>query len=248
MQGSVSLHGLRTAYLSRKSTGHRSLSSLSPEEALPHGYPRQSSHANTLAHANQCKGLADLCRLCPDPYYPCSTSLYQRFFWSRVESNCLCSGLHHDRSLSFTFSMGQIPKAQGSSINYNTLLDLRGSIPSIVIVTPWESSRCNHSGSTDLRTERFLHLRSRVSRFYSPLCDPTILGIFCDQKPKAISGSNASILGPSTNPRSPNRPNYRTRRLLLPESLSRQTATDSLFRRQSKQTVGLLDHNFTYRH
>ncbi len=114
MLGLVSLHGLRTAYVSRKSKGHRGLSSLSPKEALPHGYPRQSL-TQYFGPCQPGKGLADLCRLCQDSYCPCSTSLCQRFLWHRIESNRLCIRLHHDRSLSLAFPLGQVL----SSLNQN---------------------------------------------------------------------------------------------------------------------------------
>ena len=92
---SVSLHGLRTAYLSRKFKGHRGLSSLGPTEALPHGYPRQRL-TQYFGPRQPGKRLADLCRLCPDPYCSCSTSLCQRFFLSGVGSNGLLFGLHRE--------------------------------------------------------------------------------------------------------------------------------------------------------
>lgn len=111
MLGSVFLHGLRTAYVSRKSKGHRGLSSFSPTEALPHGYPKQSL-TQYFGSCQPGKGLADLCKLCPDSYCPCSTSLCQRFLWRRIESNRFCIGLHHDRSLSLAFPLGQVSSSQ----------------------------------------------------------------------------------------------------------------------------------------
>jgi hypothetical protein len=231
--GSVSLHGLRTAYVSREFKGHRGLSSLSPTEALPHGYSRQS-FTQYFGSCQPGKRSADLRRLCPDPYCPCSTSLCPRFLWRGVESNGLCSGLHHDRSLSFTFSMGQIPKAQGSS-KITHPFGLTRKHPFHHHYYSWESSRCNHSGSTEFRTGSLLYLRSRLSRFRSPLCDSSSFSIFRDPGQKQFQVQTSLFSTGRQIPWCSMRPDHCPRRVLRPKRLSRKIETDSLFRCHPKQ-------------
>jgi len=106
---------------------------------------------------------------------------------------------------------------------------------------PWKGSRCDHVGSTDLRAGCLLHRRSRLSRFYPPLWGPTIFSIFCDQNEKQFQ-VRASLFSTSRQiHRGSIRPNHCPRRFLFPQSLSRQTATDSLFRWGPKQTAGVLN-------
>src|SRR5512136_2646044 len=85
MLGPVSLHGLRTAYLSRESARYRGLPSFSSTETLSHGYSGQSL-PQYFGSRQPRKRLANLWRVRPDPYWPRSASLCQRFLWSGIES------------------------------------------------------------------------------------------------------------------------------------------------------------------
>ena len=237
--GSVSLHGLRTTYVSRKSKGYRGLSSLSPTEALPHGYPGKG----LMQYFGPCqpgKGLADLCRLCPDSYCPCSTSLCQRFLWRRIESNRLCIGLHHDRSLSLAFSLGQVPSSQrrrevaypsGSQGKYSFAPHYRA----------WQGSRRPYPRSTDLRTRSLLYHRPWVSGLQSPLCHSSSLGFLCHPSQKQLPVQTPLLSARGQVHRGPIRPNHCLRRILFPQSLSRQTTAYSLFRCRTKQTPHLFN-------
>ena len=136
--GSVSLHGLRTAHVSREFKEYRGLPSVSPKEALPYGYPRQSL-TQYFGSCQPGKRLADIRRLCPDPYCPCSAPLCQRFLCSGVKSNHLRFGLHHHRFMSVAFPLGQIPKAQRSH-KITHPLGLARKHPFHCHDYPWESS------------------------------------------------------------------------------------------------------------
>jgi len=106
---SVSLHGLRTVYVSREFKRYRGLSSFSPTEDLHMGIRGKVSR-NTLAHANQVRDWRIYGRLCPDLITRARRLYAHDSFGVELNQTALCSGLHHDRSLSFTFSMGQIRK------------------------------------------------------------------------------------------------------------------------------------------
>ena len=239
MLGSVSLHGLRTAHVSRKFERYRGLPSLGPTETLPHGYPGQS----LPQYSGPCQPgerLANLCRLCPDSYWPRPTSLCQRFLWCGVESNGLCLGLHPHRFVSVAFPLGQVSEAQRSrKITHPPGSARKHSLPCHYY--PWEDSRCDHPRSTDLRTGSPLHRGSGISRFRSSLWDPSILGIFCDQSEKQFQVPTVSILAPSTNPVAFNATKSLSSRVLRPKRLPRKIATDSLLRYQPKQTPGFLN-------
>src|SRR3972149_1231370 len=239
MLGSVSLHGLRTAYVSRKSKGHRGLSSLSSTEALPHGDSKQS----LTQYSGSCqpgKGLADLCRLCPDSYCPCSTSLYQRFLWRRIESNRLCIGLHHDRSLSLAFPLGQVPSSQRRrEIAYSP--GSPGKYPLPRYYHPWQDPRRQNPRSTDLRTRSLLYHRPWVSGLQSPLCHSSSLGFLCHPSQKQLSVQTSLLSARGQIHRGPIRPNHCLGRILFSQSLSRQTTAHSLFRCRTKQTPHLFN-------
>jgi len=111
MLGLVPLHGFHSAHVSRNSERYRSLPSPSSTEILSHGYSKQT-FAQYFNLRKPTERLTNLCRLCPDPHWPRSASLCQRFLWSGFESNRLCSGPHSHRFMSVAFSLGQVPKVQ----------------------------------------------------------------------------------------------------------------------------------------
>ena len=111
MLGSIPLHGLCPAHLSREPERYRSLSSVESIETLPHGYPRQSL-SQYLGPCQRGSGLANLCRLRTDFDRPRQSPLCERSFWRGLGSSGLCSGFHHHRSLPVALSMGQVPQTQ----------------------------------------------------------------------------------------------------------------------------------------
>ena len=240
--GSVSLHGLCPTYLSRKFERYRSLPSFGSTETLPHGYPEQSV-SQYLSSRQPGERLADLRGLCPDSYCPSSASLCHRFLWSGIESNRICFGLHSHRFMSFPFPLGQVPEAQRSDQITHPL----GSARKHSVHRhhyPWEGSRCDHSRSTELRTRSLLYLRSRLSRFRSPLCDSSSFSLFRDPSQKqfqvqtSLFSTGRQIQGRSI------RPNHRPQGVLRQKGLPRKIETDSLVRRHPKQMVRLSNQQF----
>ena len=109
--GPIPLHGLCPTDLSGKPSRYRGMSSFDPTQTLSHGLSRKG----LTQYAGSCQRgprLANLCRLCPDPDWPSTSPLCQRFLRSGIESNRLCFGLHHHRSLSVPFPLGQVPQPQ----------------------------------------------------------------------------------------------------------------------------------------
>jgi hypothetical protein len=239
MLGSVSLHGLCSTHLSRESERYRSLPSIGPTKTLSHGYSGQSL-TQYFGPCQPGEGLADLCRLRPDPYRLRSASLCQRFLWSGVVSNRLCFGLHPHRFMSLPLPMGQVPETQRShQITHPFGSARKHSFPCRHY--SWEDSRCDHPRSTDLRTRSLLYRRSRVSRFCSPLCDPSIFSILRDQSEKQFQLQTSLLSARRQIHRCSMQPNYHSRGILCQKRLPRKIATDSLFRCDPKQTLGLLN-------
>ena len=138
------------------------------------------------------------------------------------------------------FPWAKFRKHKGA-VKLHTLLDLRGSIPSIVIITHGKIHDVTILRPIDLRTGSLLYLRSRVSRFRSPLCDPSIFGIFCDQSEKQFQVQTPLLSTHRQIHRRSMRPNHCPRGLLRSKRLSRKIAADSLFRCYPKQMVGIFN-------
>ena len=239
MLGPVSLHGLRTTHLSRESARYRGLPSFGQTETLSHGYPGQSL-LQYPGSRKPSKRLANLCRFRPDPYRPRSASLCQRFLWNGVESDRLCSRLHPHRFMSLPLPLGQVPEAQRSHKITHPLGSARKHSFHCHHYS-WKDSRCDHPRSTDLRTRGLLHRGPRVSRLRSPLCDPSIFSILCDQSEKQFQLQTSLLSARRQIHRCSMRPNYCPRGVLRQKGLPRKIATDSLFRCHSKQTAHFLN-------
>ena len=131
--GSVSVFGLCSAHLSRKPQGHRDLSSRG-RETLPHGDSRQSLPQHPGARQRGAR-LENLSRLCPDADPKSQRTLPRRTSWCTTRSNPLCFRFHRYRSVPVAVSLGEFRKHK-AAVKLHTLLDLRASIPTTVIITP----------------------------------------------------------------------------------------------------------------
>ena len=98
MLGPISVLGLCSAHLSRKSQRHRGLSAGRRQEALPHGYSWQGLPQHPGSRQRGAR-LENLSRLCPSADPKCQRTLPQRSSRRRTRSNRLCFGFHHHRSL-----------------------------------------------------------------------------------------------------------------------------------------------------
>src|SRR6266850_358024 len=96
--GSVSLHGLRAANLSREFARYRSLPARATDQALPSGHSRPSlaQHLGPCEHGSR---LAHLCRLRASTDYSCPCALREREFRRRIGPDCLRARYHDHRSV-----------------------------------------------------------------------------------------------------------------------------------------------------
>jgi hypothetical protein len=114
MLGPVSIDGLCSAHLSRKSQRHRDLFESCGRKALPHGHSRQglSQHPGSRQRGAR---LENLPRLCPSTDSKRQRTLLGRSSPSSTRSNRLCLRFYHRRSVSDAIPLGEVSKAQGSS-------------------------------------------------------------------------------------------------------------------------------------
>src|SRR5512136_530487 len=211
----VSLHGFRSIDLSGKPPGHRSLSALGSTETLSHGVPRQ----RLAQYASSCQSsqrLANLRRLCPDSHWPSAPPLRQRFLRCRIESNRLCFGLHHHRSLPLAFPLGQVPSSQRCrEIAYVAGPPRKHSLPRHYY--PRQGSRYQDLRSTDLRTGSFLYHRPRLSRLRAPLRHSSSLSLLCDPSQKQLQVQAPVLSSRRQIHRGSIRPNDCPGRILFPQ-------------------------------
>jgi len=111
--GSISLHGLRAANLSRQFARYRSLPARATDQALPSRYSRPSlaQHPGPCEYGSR---LAHLCRLRASADYPRSRALRGRQLRRRIGPDSLCARRHHHRFVPGTFPLGQVSQAQRS--------------------------------------------------------------------------------------------------------------------------------------
>src|SRR5215204_267290 len=131
--GSISLHGLRTTNLSGEFARYRSLPARATDQALS---PRHSRPSLTQ-HSGPCKlgaRLAHLRRLCASVDYPRPRALRGRQLRRGIGPDGLRARCHYHRFVSGTFPWAQFRKHKGA-VKLHTLLDLRGNIPTVVIIT-----------------------------------------------------------------------------------------------------------------
>src|SRR6266480_3464746 len=110
--GSISHHGFRSTYLSRKLARHRSLSRRSAPQALSLRlqWIGQTFHFGRRQRDSR---LAHLSRLRPESNRDSASTLCSFRVGPRTSCDRLRLRRHHHRSLSVALSLGQIPPAQG---------------------------------------------------------------------------------------------------------------------------------------
>ena len=171
-------------------------------ETLSYGHPRQS----LTQYPGPCQpgpGLANLCRLCPDPDCPSPSAfmptiplawnwIKPSMLWTPPPSISVCRSFPGPSSANT--KAPQISYASGSA----------GSIPSVVIITHGKVHDVNILDRSDLRSREpsisWIEAISISPAFTESIKPRPSLS----PEPKAISGSNASILSPSTNPQGSN--------------------------------------------
>ena len=134
MHGSVSLHGIRSIDLSRKLARHRNVPQFPSAKALSHGIPREHRQVNAgrRQRTSRLPHLSGL-RLYTHRYR--QQALPKRGTWPRPETRGLCVGLNGYRSLPFHIPVGDVSKKK-AAVKIHTLLNVQGSIPTFIFVTP----------------------------------------------------------------------------------------------------------------
>jgi len=109
MLGSVSVFGLCSAHLSRKSARHRDLSESRRRKTLPHGHSRQgfSQHSGSRQRGTR---LENLPGLCPSANPKRQGTSPKRSSRSPTRSNRLCFGFYRHRSVPIAIPMGEVSK------------------------------------------------------------------------------------------------------------------------------------------
>jgi len=132
-------------------------------------------------------------------------------------------------------------RSHKGAVKLYTLLDLRGSIPSLVIITHGKVHDVNILDQLTFEPGRLLHYRSWISGFRSPLRHPSSIGLLHHPNQKQLQVQTPLLSARRQTRRGPMRSNYCPGRILFPQGLSRKTPTHSLFRCRSKQTARLLN-------
>src|SRR4030067_251056 len=169
VSGSISVHGVCAADVSRESAGHRSMFALADREALPHGYSRPG----VAQHAGQCERharLADLCRLRAAPDRHRTQAVHQRTLWGRSGQHGVRLGLHHHRLVALAVSVGAISNHQGGREAAPAARFAR-QYPGFYSYQRWQAARRQHPRPVDSRSRIVLRHGSRLHRL------PTVVSV-----------------------------------------------------------------------
>jgi len=143
--GSISLHEFRPTYIPGKPPRYPSLPSRQSTTALSHGF-RGNISRNTLAHANQVRDWRDLCDFAHLLIGQAEFFTPTKILGSSLKQTVYCLRCHDRRSLSVSFSLGQVPPTKGSHQTPHPD-GLRGSIPTL-ISSPLQSPRSQFFSTT----------------------------------------------------------------------------------------------------
>jgi len=141
------------------------------------------------------------------------------------------------------FSWATFRKRKGA-VKLNTLLDLRGDIPTIAFITNGKVHEVNvldkipiEAGAIYIMDRGYLELRTSLQ-------SSSISGIFCDQNQKQFQFPAALFANGKQVNRTAMRPDRYSPWLLLQERLSGKTPANSLLRCHAKKEISLLDQQF----
>src|SRR5229473_7332223 len=237
--GSVSLHELRAANLSRESARYRSLPARATHQALPSRHSRPSL-AQYLGPCELGTRLAHLRRLRAGVDYPRASALRKRQLRRRVGPDCLRARCHHHRFVPGAFSLGPVSPAQRSSETAHAARPARQH-PNCGDHYTWQDSRGQHSRSTQLRGRRFLCDGSRLPRFRTLVQIAPRCRLLCHPRQKAVRFPATLLAASRPSYGSHLRSDYYARQSRTPQRLSRKAAPHSLFRRAIESTTRLPD-------
>ena len=233
MLGSVSVYGFCSTHLSGKPARYPGLFACGPTKTLSYGI----SWKNFTQHTCQCQSnerLAHLRRLrsSPDPYR--QTALRQRQLRFRIGSSRLRLGFHDDRSMPFSFPLGQVSQKKGS-----------GETP-YTPGSPWKhsngyvhNSRKNpgyyHPRQTLDRTRGDLDHGSRLSGLCPSLYHSPILRVLCHSYQGQLKPRTSLFARSGQVHRGSMRSDCRSFKLLPQKELSGKAKTHSISGCRQKQ-------------
>ena len=240
--GSISMHGIRAAYLSRKSQSYRSKPASDTRQTLPHGHTGQSISQYALQRQYGSR-LAHIRRLCSSANSRSKETLRQPQFRAGVGTNSLCIGCHHNRFMSFSFSLGSISKTKRRLENaYSFGLARQHSQRSYYYSR--KSPRRQHPRLSYHRSRFDLRYGPCLSGLCASLQYPSVLGIFRHPCQKQFSVQTPLLKSRRQTYRDTMRSGYYPQELLCQKKLSRKTTSHSILRRAEKQTVRVPDKQF----
>ena len=168
MSRSVFMHGFRPDYPPGKSARHRDLFTISKKETVSHGHTWKSFKINSSRSQRKTR-LAHICRVCPASHSHCSQALQRRYFSRRSRRNCLRSGLNNHRPLSFSVSLGTLPKEQSRRQAPYTA-GSKGQYSYIHLHFGRQAARCQRPRSSKLGNRCILRNGPRLSGLRKAFC------------------------------------------------------------------------------
>src|SRR5664280_2505438 len=242
---SVSLHGVRAAYLSRKPARHRSLPGSTSGQALSHGHPQQRSPQ----HLGQCERgarLARLCRLGPVAHWNRPSSLCRGAVWRRSERYGLRARCQHHRPVPVGVSVGPVSLDQGGHQAAHALGPTRQH-PHVSAHQRWQASRRQCPGPVGARAGRLLRHgpRLQLHRLRTAASLARGLQLLCDAR--QIESQRTAPLFASRRPQHgvDLRSDRRAHRLLLAPRLRHAVRRIRFRDPETDKRLVFLTNNFT---
>src|SRR3990172_301248 len=233
---SVSLHGLRSTDLPRKSTRHCNVPQFPQGETLSHGIPREARQVNA-GRRERTSGLPHLSglRLCAHQHG--QQTLSKRRSWSGSETGYLCLGFNRHRSLPVHVPVGNVSqdegRGQGAYITRCVGID-----SDLYFRDSRKRSRRQDDGRRSYRSRLGLYDGPGLSRFRAALPYQSAISLFCHQEQKQYAASPHLFCTSGQNHRRSSRSDSYARRLQITSGLSRSVASGTVSRCQTKQAPG----------
>ncbi len=242
MPRSISLYGLCSTDISRKPPRHRSLSSCTATEVVPHGYSRNSSKVESRRR-QRTAGLAHICRYCPCVNPRGTNTLQQRAIRHRSAAIRVCTGCHNYRPVPIDVSVGDFPHEQSSNQTTYAFGSARQH-SHIHLYLRWFCARCEYSRYDSNRARSILHNGQRISGLRQTPRHITGSRFLCDSlKIKSQMSKNLFSSDRSCN-RTPVRSNNYADGVLFAQGLSKQTEAYQILRCRNRQHSGFSNQQF----
>ena len=160
---SIICYGIRTINLSRKPSRYSRMSQCNAPQIIPCRHP-STSFPNNFSGCKRKSRLAYLRRLCTSINSYCTTIICQRRHRCRTGRNGLCIGFHHNRFVSFAFSLGPVSRKESSN---KTAYAYRRTRPDthFYMDIRRKTTRCQYPGRANTGTECNIFDRPRIHRF-----------------------------------------------------------------------------------